>query len=1093
MKSLPRFSVENPVIVNLVMFAILLGGLWSGLTLIREMFPESRPDRITINTAYPGATPQEIEKGITLKIEEAIKDIDGIDKIVSTVNEGSSTVIAELRTDFDDIDEALREVKNAVDSIPREDFPEEALETIVSKLDPRWPVINVSVFGDMDERTLKILGDRLRDDLLALPGITDVVISGTRADEISVEVRPQKLVEYGVSFMDVARAISATSMDLPGGQLRTRRSNIAIRTLGERDWGEQFYDIVVKSTPDGGAVTLRDVAVVTDAFADVDTAGRFEGKPAVSAIVYKTPKQDAILMSSMIKAMVAGKMGKPLKRDWSNLLLARISGKDELRDIYDEAARNPYPADVSIRTHGDLSRFVKGRLELLSRNGFAGLILVGLSLLLLLHWRVAFWVMSGLVLAIAGSLIAMSLTGQTLNLMTMFGLIIVLGLLVDDAIIVAENVYTKIEQGEKPELAAVRGTEEVTWPVITAIATTIVAFVPLLHIEGQMGAWMGVLPVIVCIALTVSLFEALTILPAHLAHGLHAVSQLDEEEERRRLGWFGTISLRVRKAQEHFVNRLLITNYEKLLRVAVRYRYVTLAALIGSLLAVGGMVAGGHVPFVFLQKMDSETIIAKLKMDVGTPIEKTSEAFAVVEAAAARQPEVDFVYTMLGSQLSDDFVMPMSQSHAAQAFVEIGPIEDRARNSEQILADLRANTGEIPGVDVLKYETMQGGPGGAAIQLEISGDRMDDLVAVSDRFKDQLAGFEGVFDITDDFDAGRREVQIELCDSARVLGLTTESLAIQVRAAFYGFEARKVQRGREDVKIMVRYPPPYRRQIYDIESMYVATPAGAMVPFRDVARLVEGTGYATIKRKDQKRTVTVQADVDDTITNSNDVIAKLQESFPAVLTEHPGLKLEFGGQKLETAKSFGSVKEGILVSCILIYVILASLFRSYVQPIIIMSAIPFGVIGAVLGHWLMGYPLTMLSMIGLVALTGIVANDSLILVSFINKRIAEGMPIREAVVEAAKRRLRPILLTSATTVLGLAPLLSETSFQARFLIPMGISISAGLVFATVLTLVAVPAFYMIMVDGQKLWAGFWGWLLNKEITFEPVTSLDLPD
>ncbi len=1081
MKFASRWSVDNPLLVNLFTLTLLVGGAYAGLRMIREMFPEARPDRILIVTPYPGATPSEIEKGITRKIEEQIKDVDGVETIESAVSEGMSRIFVELESGYADIQKAVRDIENAIDSIPQEDFPEEALETTVAEFEPRWPVISVSVYGDVDPRTLKVLGERLREDVLNLPGITDVVLGGTLKDEISIEVAPDQLVKYGVSFMQVADAVGATSLDLPGGQIKTRSSNIAVRTLGERAWGEELRDVIVRATPGGRTVRLSDVARVIDGFEDAEVEGRFGGSPAASVTVYKTPDQDAVRISSLVKALVAGRMGEPLTRSWSDRLLARLSGNDEIGTVYDRASSDRYPPGVRLATHGDLARFVEGRLDLLQRNGLAGLVLVFFSLLVFLHWRVAFWVMTGLVVAIAGTVLAMYLAGHTLNLISMLALIIVLGMLVDDGIIVAENIYAKMESGLEPRLAAIEGAEEVTWPVIGAVSTTVAAFLPLLFIEGQMGQWMGVLPVIVCIALAVSVIEVLTCMPAHLAHGVapHASTAVHTAQSPAGHSAGSRLRAKLRAMQHLLLERVLNRGYDRLVRICVRNRYVTMAAFGAAMLMTIGLVAGGHVPFVFLQKMDSETIVANLQMSVGTPMARTREAAAVIEKAAVDLPELKFVFSLVGSQLDDDMVMPTSQSHAAQVFIELGPIEDRTRTSEEVLEELRARTADIPGVEKLKYTTIQGGPGGAAIQLEISGDRLEDLRRIATDYRTKLAGFEGVYDITDDFDAGRREVQIELYDSARALGLTTASLATQIRAAFYGYEARKIQRGREDVKLMVRYPEEFRRRVHDVESMYVATPDGTSVPFREVARLVEGVGYSTITRKDQRRTVTIRADVNEDVTNAYLVTETLAGSFPETIAQYPGVRMQFTGRQEETSKSFGSLRIGFAVACALIFVILTAIFRSYLQPMIIMAAIPFGLIGAVIGHWGMGYPLTIMSMIGLVALTGIVVNDAIVLVNFINVRVRAGAEPGAAVVEAARARLRPIMLTSITTVLGLGPLVLEQSFQARFLIPMAISVSAGLIFATVLTLLAVPALYMIVLDMKSLTVRLWRWLLGR--------------
>lgn len=1080
MTSLPRFSVENPILVNLAMMALLVAGAFSGLTLVREMFPESRPNRVLVTTQYPGATPAETEKGITLKIEEKIKDVDGVESLFSKINEGSSTIVAELESGFDDVDQAVTDIKSAIDTIPSEDFPAEALETQVAKFDPKWPVLSVALFGDLDDRRLKELGDQLKREILELPGVTDVRLNGTRKDEISIEVSPGKLAEYNLSFLDVSQAVTDSNLDLPGGQLRTSGANVAVRTLGETDIGDELVDIVIFSDAAGKTVRVKDVATVVDGFEDVDVLGQFDGQSSVDVVVYKTEDQDAIEIAGMVRAMVAGKAGKPISRSRLQRFVSLFSGRDDLAVAYELGARQPYPSDVNVAIHNDLSVFIEGRLELLTRNGFWGLILVTLCLLLFLHWRVALWVMMGLVLAVAGSLVCMQLLGQSLNLITMLGLIIVLGLLVDDAIIVAEHIYSKIEAGVEPRLAAITGGEEVSWPVACTVMTTVITFIPLMYMDGQIGDWIGVLPVVVSIALTVSLVEALAILPSHLAHGVHIPQRVnkhnaDTGQENGFTKRWRSITRRLRHIQQVYFQQKLGVIYEKLLRLATSYRYVTTASLVCLLIITIGLVVSGRVPYVLIQNMDSETVVANIEMHVGTPIGQTKLAAGAIEQAARELPEVKNMYTLVGMRVSDDLMPSTPQSHLSQVFIELIPSEDRDHTSQEIINLLREKAGAIAGVDRLDFDSIQGGPGGAPFHLEISGDRLVELGAAAEEVKKQLAIYDGVSDIVDDFDSGRREVHVELFDSARALGLTTASLATQVRAAFYGYEARKVQRGTEDVKIMVRYLPEYRRHIYDIETMRIKTPSGDLVPFTEVARLTEGMGYASIRRKDQRRTVTVTADVESDITTSDNIIAAISQNLPALSEQYPDVRFEFGGQKLETQRTFASLKKDFMIALLMIYVILAGLFKSYIQPLIVMSVIPFGMIGAVMGHLFMGIPFTMLSAIGLVALTGIVVNDSLVMVVFVNRRLAEGSPIKEAVIESGKSRLRPILLTSLTTVFGIAPLLMERSFQAKFLIPMALSIASGLAFATVLTLVAVPSLYLIIEDVKGVATRAWSW------------------
>ncbi len=1099
MTSLPKFSVDNPVLVGLFSLTLIIGGVYSGLTLVREMFPESTPFAVSITTVYPGATPAEVEKGIAVRIEEAIKDIDEIEDITTEIGEGYCTISAKMYSDVNDVDQVVNDVKAAIDTIPRDDFPDDAEETQVSKFEPKLPVINVTFYGRLDQRTIQGMSDRLRDDLLLIPGITDVFLRGKLPEEISVEIPAEHLIEYGLSIPDIAVTIANANLDLPGGEIKTRGANVSIRTLGERDEAIGIGEIILRSDLTGKTLRLNEIAEVIDGYEDADVISRFQAMSAVTATVLKTPTQDAIGISKKVQAFVAGKTRQPLQRDWAARAKLMLGIHDEIEQVYEHAYNDPYPAIGNLKTSTNLARFIEGRLDLLKRNGLWGLVFVFLSLLAFLNWRVAFWVMFGLLLSIFGTVIVMRIFGYSLNLVSMLGLIVVLGLLVDDAIVVGEHIYTRVEDGEEPRLAAVRGAEDVTWPVVCAIATTIVAFLPLLFIDGQMGDFMSVLPVIATVALSVSLLEALTVLPSHLATGLKpnahratydSIAKREPEPDAEALLTRTTIQPpheakrlargvadHVRRVQAYVLQRMLLQNYERLLRKAVRYRYVTMATLTAVLILAVGLVLGGRVPLVLIQKMDSETLIAGIELPVGTPIDKTDAAVSIMEQAAFDLPELNSLFTVLGEQYGIEGGKSAKGSHVGQLIIELEPADERNRTSEEILRELRAVGATIPGINALKFGSIQGGPGGAAIQIEISGREVDQLADITKIVKEQLSRFKGVYDVDDDFDAGRREVKIELLESGRALGLTTQSLATQVRGAFFGLEARKLQRGREDVKIMVRFPESQRKSISDIESMWIATPNNIMVPFTEVASLTEGRAYAAIRRKNQKRTITITADVDQAVGNADEISTALAEGFPALIKNNPGLRIEFGGQGKEFKKSISSLKRDFLIASLLIYVILAGLFKSYVQPLIVMTAIPFGFIGAVGGHYVMGYPLTILSMIGLVALTGIVVNDSLILVDFINHRRAESVPVFDAIVQGGKSRLRAIILTSLTTVLGLAPLLFETSFQAQFLIPMGISIAGGLIFATVLTLVAIPCLYMILEDAKTMLRNMASWFL----------------
>jgi len=1074
MKSFPRFSVENPVLVNMLMVALLVGGAFSAPALVRELTPEWRPDKVIITTPYPGATPLEVEKGITIKIEEAIKDQEHIEKIDCTIVEGLSSVVVSMTSEASDIDQVVNDFKAAVDAIPRDDFPEDAEETTVTKLEPTLPVISIALYGPVGEKELKEAGERLRDDLLRLPGISKVQLSGTRKGELSVGIVPEQLVAYHLSLRDVADAIAHANLDLPGGQLKTSEQNVAVRTLGETDEAEFIAETIVRTTADGQVVRVRDLGQVIDGFEDSDVRSRFNGEPAVNIIVSKTPDQDAIDIAARVRAFVAGKRDAPLELDWLDKIRARLGWSCPEMDIWRRARREPMPEGLQIKAHTDLSRFIEGRLDLLKNNGLWGLALVFLSLLIFLNWRIAFWVMMGLILSISGSMLLMNLLGVSLNMITMFGLIIVLGLIVDDAIVVGENVYARVERGEAPKLAAVRGTEEVTWPVIVAVMTTIGAFVPLLFIEGQMGDFMGLLPVVVTCALTISLIEALMILPSHLAETLKPVQRNLQARPRHRL--VQRIQP-LRDRQQRFVREVLGRQYERLLRTAVANRYVTITIMVGIMIIWGGVVASGRLPFVFMQDMDSEMLVARLEMPVGTPVEQTEATIQRVEdAVLALDPsELSSAYTIVGVdlQLGEEGATGSVRSHKAQVLIELTTIDKRDRRSDEIIADLRAATADIAGVESLTFQPIQGGPGGMPIEIEITGEHLDDLLAASEFLRNRLTRYAGVFDLKDDFERGRREVQVELLEAARPLHFTTQAVATEIRGAFYGLEARTLQRAREDIDIRVRFPPERRRNVHELEEMWLAAPDDAMVPLTEIARLREGRGYASLRRIDQRRAVVLSADVDQKTGNAEQIIASLQPTVSQLEQRYHGLRIHFAGTSLETTRAFGSLKRDFAIAVAAIFVMLAGLFKSYVQPLIVMMAIPFGLNGALVGHTVMGYPLTLLSMIGLVALTGIVVNDALILVDYVNSRRLAGDPVVEAVVAGGLRRLRPILLTSLTTILGVAPMMAETSFQAVYLIPMAISISFGLAFATLLTLLIVPCLYLCIEDMRR--GLHWAW------------------
>lgn len=1084
--SFARFSVRNPVFVNMLMLVILAGGTIFALTLVREMFPEFRPNKLIITAIHPGVQPKEIEKAVTIKIEEAVRDVEGVEKVDSTVSESQSVTTLTLYNEADDAEQVLNEVKREIDALP--DLPDDLERVTVKTFEPMLPVISVAIFGDGDEADLKQATRDLRDDLLALPGVSRIIVSGVRDDEISVEIIPERLIEYDVTFDEVANAIRRSNLDVSGGQLKGSRTTVAVRTVGEELEGSDLEDIVVRSGgADGKKILLRDVANIADGFVEVDIEGYFDSKPSMNCDVYKTKSQDAIQISSVVKAYIAGKKNKPLNPPgdgwWQfgpfkafSSIVDTIIGRPDLQKVYKESRANPFTHGFDIELHTDLARFIEGRLDLMARNGKTGLVLVLISLMLFLNLRVAFWAAIGLPVSFLGTFIVMWIFGISINLLSVFGLIIVLGIIVDDAIVIGENICRHVEEGEPSEQAAVTATEEVQWPVIIAVLTTIAAFAPLLFIQGTIGDFMGELPIVVMAALSVSLVEALIILPSHLRN---LPSPEEEERRRKAAGEPGGIVKgfrRLRAAQERFVVNVLQTKYEAFLRKALRWKYLTICIAVSTMLLSFGLLASGIVEFVFIQDMDSETVICDIELPIGSPSDRVRTRVMEISEFVKKAPEVVSVQAFVGIQVDvagEGAVGFKNQSHLGQLIVELQESDAReragGRSSNELLAVYREFTRTLPEINAVRWLALNGGPGGKDVVVRISGAETEELVEVASLVREEVSSYQGVFDLDDDYDAGQREVQLRLFESARASGGSVAALGSHVRSALYGREARRITRNREDVRIMVRYPKSFRESVYNLESMWIPTGTvpgqRSWIPLRQIAELSETDGVTSLYRSQNSRAVTVYANVDDQQGNTSSILKGVQKKFDeSILSDHPNVNIEFLGSFEEMRKSFAGLKLAFPVALLLIYMMLAGLFHSYGQPLVVMAAIPFGIQGAIIGHLLTNNPITILSLIGMVALSGILVNDSLVLVDFINTRVRKGVGHFEASVDGAKLRLRAILLTTLTTAAGLTPLMFETSFQAKVMIPMAVTLTFGLIFATALTLVIVPALNLIFLE-----------------------------
>lgn len=1030
-----RWMARNHVAANLLMLVFIVGGIVLGFSVKQEVFPEVTLDKVMVSVAYPGAGPEEVEEGVILKIEENLTGVDGIKQIKAQAAEGFGTVTAELYPDFD-ANQVLADVKTEVDRITT--FPQDAEEPVITKLLNRREVISVVVYGEISERSLREQAERVRDDLLNEPQITQVDLSGVRDYEISVEVPEENLRRYGLTLDQVAARIRAASLDLPGGTIKTEGGDVLIRTKERRYYGPGYESIAILTRPDGSELLLGEIARVRDDFAETDTSARFDGQPAAMVKVYRVGNQ------------------KP--NDISQLVID-----------YVERRRNDLPPSVQIASWNDTTELFNSRRDLLFKNAKYGLVVVFFVLALFLEIRLALWVMLGIPISFCGALLFMPAVGVSINMISMFAFIMALGIVVDDAIVVGENVYENRLLDKPYPLAAEEGTIQVGRPVVFSILTTVAAFAPLLFTGGMLGKFISVIPKIVIIILLVSLVESLFVLPAHLSLGKRRnldKGVLARIDRTRR--WFG--------AQ---LDRLIAGPYRRTLDRCLRYRYATIAAGIAMLLLGVGLVGGGILKFTFMPEVDGDLITVNLELPPGTPVEQTDRVVQQILAAGdeaiaefdARRPAGDsvlrHVYALVGGtmvELGPAGGGSSRSSNVSSILMMLTQSEKRGVPAVQISNRWRELVGEVPGAETLAFSSNLVRLG-ANIDIQLAHEDFEVLDQASQQIREALGGYPGVGDITDTYSLGKQELKLQLTPAARTLGVSEQELGRQLRAAFYGSEALRLQRGRNELKVMVRYPEAQRQHQWDLEKLRIRTPAGGELPLLQAAEIIPGRGYSQINRTDRKRVINVTASVDSKRTNTQEILRELEGGLLKDLQhDFPGLSFNMEGEQKEQAESLGTMKRGFLLALLIIFALLAIPLRSYSQPLLIMAAIPFGIVGALLGHLIMGFNLSILSMFGIVALAGVVVNDSLLLIDYANSIRRGGEALHPTLMQAGQRRFRPILLTSLTTFGGLMPMIMETSVQAQFLIPMAISLAFGIMFATFITLLLIPALYLILED-----------------------------
>ncbi len=1017
---------RNSVAANLLMVTILAGGALAMAKGVRlEVFPPSDPDTITVQVPLRGATPEDVELGVAVRIEEAVKDLEGLDRIVSVSSEGATNVIIEIDKGYDPR-QLLDDIKSRIDAINT--FPAEAEKPVIGLRQRRFGVIDVAVAGDYSESEIRMFAEQVRDELLRLDGITHAELDAVRQYEIAIEVSPDRLREFDVTLADIGQAIRTSSVDLSAGNVRTEGGDVLIRSKGQAYRRADFDEIVIKTNPDGSIVRISDVATVVDGFVEDAMRTRFNGKHAAFVQVSRVGNQSAIDISSKVRE-------------------------------YIESRQASLPVGLELSFWDDDSARLKDRLTIMTKSAIQGGLLVILLLSLFLRPSVAVWVFLGIPISFLGAFIVMHLLDISLNLMSAFGFILVLGIVVDDAIVTGESIYSRMRAGDQGLSAAIQGTKEVAIPVTFGILTTIAAFGPLAFIEGRMGEVFSQIPLVVIPVLLFSLVESKLILPAHLKH-------VELHEHDNKMTGFQAWQTRFADGFEDVIREY----YLPLLRLATSHRYATLALFVGALIVLVTLIMSGWTRFTPFPRIEGETATATLTMPAGTPFEVTNRhAEAIYQAALLLQEELRDPET--GQSMVTNILTNVS-SGSARVQMETVPRQDRTIEFSTIVLgnDWRKLVGRIPGAESLNFRSSffrAGDP----IDVQFSGNSLDTLTVVGDQLKQHLATYPGVFEIADSLSNGKEELQIDLSPQGHLLGLTRSDIVNQVGQAFKGLQAQRIQRGRDDIRVLVRFPLGERSTISSLNEMLISTPSGSRIPLANVAEITPGRGPSQIRRIDGYRVLNVTADIDQSTTNMTVVINSITGFLDDLLVKYPSVTYTFEGEQRRQAETFGSLQVGIVIVLFVIYCLLALPLKSYTQPIVIMSVIPFGIIGAVIGHWLMGHSLTMLSMLGLMALTGVAINDSLVLVDYVNQRHrAAGDDLQTSVERAGVVRFRPVMLTSLTTFFGLLPLLMEKSSSAQFLVPMAISLGFGILFATLITLLLVPVNIMIGRDIRRFFS-----------------------
>ncbi len=1009
---------NHPVTANLLMTALLLGGFVYTTKIKKEFFPDFATDTVKIHVSYPGASPSEVEQGIILAIEEAVSGLEEIDEIKSYALEGRAKIFIDMR-EGEDLQKLANDIQTQVDRITS--LPGEAEKPVISIMSHKRYVVSLALYGDLKEITLRQWAEYLRDKLLEEPEISQVELSGIRDYEISMEIPGDILRSYGLTLEDIAKKIRMAAVELPAGAVKTRSGDVLIRMKERRDFAGQFGLIPIITAPDGTRVLLEDMGKIKDGFEDVDLRATYNGKPAIMFEVYRVGKQTPVMVSESVKKV-----------------LARMNKN--------------FPPGLKAELINDRADIYKQRLGLLLKNGYLGLGLVFILLALFLEIRLALWVSLGIPISFMGSLFFLPLMDVSINMVSMFAFIITLGIVVDDAIVVGENIYSFHSRGFDWPYAAVSGTHEIIMPITFSVLTNMVAFMPMFFVPGFMGKVFRQIPVVVISVFTISLIESIFILPSHIGHS-------KERNIRVISGWIYNGQQKFSRGFLKAVNKI----YAPFLNMALEWRYLTVCIGLAILFMTMGFVSSGKMGFVLFPKVESDFARAVATLPFGSAFEKTKEVEKRLVKTAGK-----IAGDHGGTKLVRG-IFARSDANKVEVRVYLTPPEVRPISTSELVKLWRKKFGIVPGLESIKFQSDAGGPGhGAAIAIELAHKNTKILENASHELATALGYYPLVKDIDDGFSPGKKQIDFKIKPEAQSMGFTSTDVARQIRHAFYGAEALRQQRGRDEVRIMVRLPFNERNSEYSLENMILRSPKGKEISLVCAIDMTRTRAYTQIVRHNGRQVVTVTADVLPR-SKTDEVLKPIKdEILPHIAGKYPGLTYGFEGRQAERRNSMKSLIKGLGAALVIIFAMLAIPLNSYVQPFIIMTAIPFGIVGAITGHLIMGYSLSILSMFGIVALAGVVVNDSLVLIDFANKRQKKGLNTDKAICEAAIHRFRPVILTTLTTFGGLGPMIFETSRQARFLIPMAISLGFGVLFATMITLFLVPCLYVILEDFREI-------------------------